>query len=472
MFKKREYTIEKISIIFQVILSLACFTFVWWFGTSSSEVQIESVIELKNSLIVIGLLWFLLLNLFKLGKIDQTISYFTQFVFYFIPILIGVSFLYAVNMIFSYSALGIKNLLLFSAFNLYVLVTYKYSFFAVMQYLFKKRGYNIRQLLVIADEGSSAYIDKIIQTKDWRYNIRGIMIDCRNTELKYRNRFKIIPDSKKLEEVLLEETIDEVIYCKTDNNYCEIANYISNCAEVGISFHHYTKFISKEDGKQIGRSDFSLIDQLPLITYKNTPDHYLGLKIKSAFDFLFSLFIIILVSPLFLIIAMAIKLEGGGSIFFKQERVGLNGRRFLCFKFRTMVKGSEALQVALLGQNEQDGPVFKIANDPRVTRIGRFLRRTSLDELPQFLNVLRGEMSVVGPRPPIPMEVEKYQRWQKRRLSMKPGITCTWQVSGRNNIPFEQWMKLDLEYIENWSLAKDFVLVLKTIKAILTANGR
>jgi len=472
MFKKREYTIEKISLIFQMILSLACFTFVWWFGTSPSEVHRESVNELKSSLIVIAFLWILLLSLFRLGKIDQTVSYFSQFGSYFKPILVGVLSLYVVNIFFSFSALGIKNLLMFGVFNLFVLVTYKNSFFTVIHFFVRKHDYNVRQLLIIADEGSSEYIEKIIQTKDWRYNIRGIMIDYNNTELKYRKGVKIIPGSRMLEEVLLEETIDEVIYCKTDNNHDEITSYISNCAEVGVSFHHYAELISKENGIPIRNSGFSLIDQLPLITYKNTPDHYLELKLKNTFDFFFSLFVIILISPLFLMIAIAIKLEDGGPIFFKQERAGLNGRRFSIFKFRTMVVNAEALQVLLLGQNEQDGPVFKIANDPRKTRVGRFLRKTSLDELPQFFNVLRGEMSVVGPRPPIPLEVEKYQRWQKRRLSMKPGITCTWQVSGRNNIPFEQWMKLDLEYIDHWSLTKDFVLVLKTIKVILSGTGK
>jgi lipopolysaccharide/colanic/teichoic acid biosynthesis glycosyltransferase len=137
-----------------------------------------------------------------------------------------------------------------------------------------------------------------------------------------------------------------------------------------------------------------------------------------------------------------------------------------------MVARAESLQTALLGQNEQDGPVFKITNDPRVTRLGWFLRKTSLDELPQFFNVIRGEMSVVGPRPPIRSEVEKYERWQKRRLSMKPGITCIWQVSGRNNIPFKEWMKLDMEYIDNWSFTGDIILVFKTIKVILIGNGK
>ena len=336
----------------------------------------------------------------------------------------------------------------------------------------RSHGNGIRHLLVIADDGSEECIENIIRTKDWRYNIKGIMTSCKNTGDKYKKQFKIISEDKRLEEVLNQETIDEIIYCKTDNNRNEISRFISDCAEVGISFHHYTGNISKENEKRSGEPGFSLIEQIPFITYKNTPDNYMELKMKSVFDLLFSLTVIILVSPLFLIIAAAIKLEGGGSVFFKQKRVGLNGRSFPMFKFRTMVANAEALQTSLLGLNEQKGPVFKLTVDPRVTRVGWFLRKTSLDELPQFFNVLRGEMSVVGPRPPIPSEVKMYQRWQKRRLSMKPGITCTWQVSGRNNIPFEEWMKLDIEYIDNWSLLQDMILVLKTIKVVLIGNGK
>jgi lipopolysaccharide/colanic/teichoic acid biosynthesis glycosyltransferase len=198
---------------------------------------------------------------------------------------------------------------------------------------------------------------------------------------------------------------------------------------------------------------------------------YVGLKMKVVIDFFFSFSVIMLTFPFFLIIAIAIRLEDGGSIFFIQERVGLNGRRFFIFKFRTMVVNAEALQASLMDLNEQTGPVFKITDDPRVTRIGRFLRKTSFDELPQFYNVIIGDMSVVGPRPPIPSEVEKYKLWQKRRLTMKPGITCTWQVSGRNNIHFNEWVKLDLEYIDNWSLTRDAVLIFKTIKVVITGTG-
>ena len=165
------------------------------------------------------------------------------------------------------------------------------------------------------------------------------------------------------------------------------------------------------------------------------------------------------------------KLESPGPVFFRQVRVGKNGRPFRMYKFRSMHIDAEARLESLRAQNEASGPVFKMKNDPRVTRVGRFIRRTSIDELPQFLNVLFGEMSVVGPRPPVPAEVRQYQRWQRRRLSVKPGITCTWQVSGRSNISFDQWMKLDLEYIDTWSLWQDIRICFRTVPAVLLSRG-
>jgi len=156
----------------------------------------------------------------------------------------------------------------------------------------------------------------------------------------------------------------------------------------------------------------------------------------------------------------------------RQRRIGLNGREFTLYKFRSMVQDAEAQLGQLLALNEMKvGPVFKVKNDPRVTAVGRWLRKTSLDEFPQFWNVLRGEMSIVGPRPPIPAEVQKYERWQRRRLSMKPGITCIWQVSGRSELGFDQWMELDLEYIDNWSLWHDLKILAKTVPAVLTGRG-
>jgi exopolysaccharide biosynthesis polyprenyl glycosylphosphotransferase len=181
--------------------------------------------------------------------------------------------------------------------------------------------------------------------------------------------------------------------------------------------------------------------------------------------------LLVLLSPLFLIIAALIKLTSSGPIFFKQVRCGLGGRKFAFYKFRSMIVDAEERKKGLEPLNEMSGPVFKIKDDPRITPVGRIIRKLSLDELPQLYNVLKGEMSLVGPRPPIPEEVQKYERWQRRRLSMRPGLTCLWQVNGRNEVDFEQWMKLDLEYIDNWSLGLDFKIMLRTIPVVLTGHG-
>jgi exopolysaccharide biosynthesis polyprenyl glycosylphosphotransferase len=197
--------------------------------------------------------------------------------------------------------------------------------------------------------------------------------------------------------------------------------------------------------------------------------HQLGLK--RLFDIVSSAAALWLLTPALALVAIAVKLTSRGPIFYKQVRAGLHGREFNMLKFRTMVVGADAQRAELLARNEQTGPVFKMRNDPRVTRIGRFLRRYSIDELPQLLNVLRGDMSVVGPRPPLPSEVMKYAPWHRRRLSVRPGLTCIWQVSGRSQISFEQWMYMDMQYIDHWNLLRDFDLIFRTVPAVMTGRG-
>ena len=193
--------------------------------------------------------------------------------------------------------------------------------------------------------------------------------------------------------------------------------------------------------------------------------------LKRVFDILSSALALWLLAPVFALVAIAIKLTSEGPVIFRQERVGLRGRRFHMLKFRSMVANAEALKDGLKSSNEQSGPVFKMLRDPRVTRVGRFIRKYSIDELPQLINVLRGDMSVVGPRPPVPGEVAKYEGWQKRRLSVRPGLTCVWQVSGRSQISFEEWMYLDMRYIDHWSLREDLRLILLTLPAVISGRG-
>jgi exopolysaccharide biosynthesis polyprenyl glycosylphosphotransferase len=193
--------------------------------------------------------------------------------------------------------------------------------------------------------------------------------------------------------------------------------------------------------------------------------------VKRPADVLASLLGLVILSPVFLALSILVKLDSRGPVFFKQMRVGKDGREFEFYKFRSMVQDAEQLKDDLMHLNELEGPVFKISNDPRITPFGRFLRRTSLDELPQLLNVLRGDMSLVGPRPPLPAEVANYESWQRQKLSVLPGITCLWQISGRNHIGFTEWMRLDIEYIRRQSFGVDLKILLRTLPAVLLRKG-
>ena len=185
--------------------------------------------------------------------------------------------------------------------------------------------------------------------------------------------------------------------------------------------------------------------------------------IKRIIDIVASFTGLILLSPLILIVSMLIKLESKGEVIFKQKRVGLNGKEFYMYKFRSMVINAEELKEQLESQNEMSGPMFKIKDDPRITKVGKFIRKTSIDELPQLINVIKGDMSLVGPRPSLPNEVKKFEQWMMERLEVKPGLTCIWQISGRNNIDFEDWMKLDIKYVRERSFKLDIKLILKTV---------
>ena len=188
---------------------------------------------------------------------------------------------------------------------------------------------------------------------------------------------------------------------------------------------------------------------------------------KRIIDIVGSFTGLILLSPLILIVSMLIKLESKGEVIFKQKRVGLNGKEFYMYKFRSMVINAEELKEQLESQNEMSGPMFKIKDDPRITKVGKFIRKTSIDELPQLINVIKGDMSLVGPRPSLPKEVEKFEQWMMERLEVKPGLTCIWQISGRNNIDFEDWMKLDIKYVRERSFKLDMKLILKTVLVLL-----
>ncbi len=282
-----------------------------------------------------------------------------------------------------------------------------------------------------------------------------------------RSRGPTLGELSQLGRILDEEVIDVVVFAVPRDRLGDIDRAVHLCEEQGVEVRISLDILRFGPGRMMVAD----MDGVPMLAFSRAPTDALALAMKRTFDVVVSALVMIAFAPLFGAIALAIKLGSPGPVLFGQRRVGQNGRAFQMLKFRSMYQDAEQRLDALRAQNEMSGPVFKMANDPRVTRIGRFLRKTSLDELPQFWNVLKGEMSVVGPRPPIPSEVRQYKRWQKRRLSVKPGITCIWQISGRNNIDFERWMELDLQYIDEWSLWGDIEICFKTIPAVLGARG-
>lgn len=200
---------------------------------------------------------------------------------------------------------------------------------------------------------------------------------------------------------------------------------------------------------------------------KNIKNRKIYEYIKRIIDLVCSIFGLIILLPVFILIAILIKIESKGPVFFVQKRIGINGEIIKMYKFRSMVIDAEKMKEELVKNNEMDGPMFKIKDDPRVTQIGKFIRRTSIDELPQLINILKGEMSLVGPRPSLPEEVEKFEPWMKKRLLVKPGLTCYWQVGGRNDIKFEEWMRMDVKYVDERSILIDIKLIIKTFFVLL-----
>ncbi len=279
----------------------------------------------------------------------------------------------------------------------------------------------------------------------------------------------ILGRASDLLDVLKTASVAEVyIAGRTLVHGLEMQQIVRACEEVGQPFALPLHALAFERAKLLGNT---LDAQDGFLHYLSTDTRPLQYALKRMIDIVASALGLLVLSPMLLAVAAIIKLDGG-PIFFKQERVGLHGAHFGMFKFRSMVVNADAMKDKLMAQNEmQGGVVFKMKNDPRITRIGRIIRKFSIDELPQLINILRGDMTIVGPRPAVPREVDQYKVWQRRRLSVRPGLTCYWQVSGRNEIGFDEWMQLDLKYVDNWNLKIDFELIMKTFPVVLTGRG-
>lgn len=464
MLREKEKTINNLFTSIDVFLTIASFLLAGYIRHSNLNFAINN--EYRILLFAIIPVWFLLVKIFRLSEFQRIKLYSSVFIDYITVVLIGTSVIFLI--IFAFKLEGISRIVIFifSIINLFVLYTFKILFNNLIK-RYRRKGLNTRNMILICDKSSKNIISGLIQAKEFGYKIVGIITKSKTIENLFGDKIKIYPENFNFNKLLDTQTIDEIIYCKNKFDEAEISQYYFSCKEIGVIFRIQSQFFSMLSSH--GHIDY--FGEIPFYTIYNTPSNYIALHTKLILDYIFSFIILLLSSPFLLLIALLIKIDSKGPVFFKQKRVGLQKREFYVYKFRTMVKDAEKLRSKLENKNEQEGPVFKIKNDPRITKLGRFLRKTSIDEIPQFFNVLKGEMSIIGPRPPLPKEVKEYERWQLRRLSMKPGISCIWQVSGRNEITFNDWMKLDLQYIDTWSLKLDFILIIKTIRAVFKMSG-
>ena len=374
---------------------------------------------------------------------------------------------------------GISRLLMgiFLVLNISLLTLSKFIIFKTLEKI-RTDGLNTRNILIVGSEKRARQVIEVVEEhKATWYKILGCFdIDEKKLGQIVLNRHKVIGLVNDLEEYLRNNIVDELIFAMPLKKLEKGDRYLAFAESMGIKVRilpdwelHYLMY--RPDIAAIRFEDFLGVYTMAL---QSTPQNEGQMLIKHVIDFVASLVLTLILLPVFMGIGVAIKICSKGSVFYKQERLGQNGRHFMVYKFRTMYENADERLKELEDMNEADGPAFKIKDDPRIIPyIGSFLRKSSLDELPQLFNVLRSEMSLVGPRPPIPREVDEYSVWHRRRLSMKPGMTCLWQIAPRRNkLSFEEWMKLDLKYIDNWSLFNDFKILVLTVKSVLTGAGR
>ncbi|HEX9014496.1 MAG TPA: sugar transferase [Chloroflexota bacterium] len=283
-------------------------------------------------------------------------------------------------------------------------------------------------------------------------------------------RFRFLGTVREIPGIVAEHRVDTIIIALPAASHDQILRIIDLCRRRRVSFRVAPDLYEL----MFSRVDTETINGIPLLGARDSQIKGWNLLVKRAMDVSVAVFTMVMLSPLLALISLAIKLDSPGPVLFRQTRVGKDGVPFTVYKFRSMVENAEEMLPDLLSLNEVDGPesrLFKIPRDPRMTRVGKLIRKTSLDELPQLVNVMKGEMSLVGPRPPLPREVEKYEEWHLRRLEASPGITGMWQVSGRSEIPFDEMVMLDIYYVENWSLGLDLKILLRTIPAVLMGGG-
>lgn len=359
---------------------------------------------------------------------------------------------------------------------IFLLVFYQAALLSLSRLLLKLRrkrrdrhSMSERHILIAGNGPKARHMGELISRySEWGLSILGYVESNGEGAGSAETNGEVLGTIAEIPRIVEENVVDEIIFVGSGpRDLGAFDEVLAFCKEQGIRTRVAADFFPAK----VSKVSMEFLENIPVITFSTTPDHPLQLLLKRTMDIGLAALLLVALMPLLLILGFLVKITSRGPVIYRQVRCGLYGRRFTLYKFRSMRKGAEDVLWEIRHLNEMAGPVFKMRNDPRVTTLGRLLRKSSLDELPQLWNVLKGDMSLVGPRAPLPEEVKEYTRWQRRRLSVKPGITCLWQVSGRNEVDFHEWMKLDLQYIDNWSLLLDLKILLRTFPVVVLGKG-
>lgn len=467
MLRQLDQSLRAIVLVMDVVLSAIAFVGILALTGRESSVLLSQPDSLK--LIVLGLVASLVWPVMLLSTVVERAtrqvglaSLFAQIVTagsMSIVVVAGVA--YAIRAPLSPTVLGLCVAGQFAAVGLF-----RVSILVALR-LARLRGRDSRNLLIAGSGPRARHVQRLVELHpEWGYRVAGFVDesgDPQDPAIPPEQVHKLI----ELPAVLRDYVIDEVIAACPRSIFGSLGSVVAVCSEAGVP----VTVLSDIFGDYVPPPRITQFGSLAALNFSPVHHNRLKLRLKRAIDVVATGVLLVLAAPIIAVAAVAIKATSPGPVFFRQIRCGRYGHRFGMLKLRTMEVDAEERQAALLALNEMQGPVFKIKADPRITSVGRLLRRWSIDELPQLWNVLRGDMSLVGPRPPIPTEVVRYETHDRRRLSMRPGITCLWQVSGRNQIGFDDWVRLDIQYIDGWSLTNDFKILLRTIPAVLRGTG-
>lgn len=470
MYQKRKNLENTLILLLDVATVLLSSAVAFWlrfhrfWGVSTHGDQNWQIVYLCLLVVLTDIFLDLNHHFFERGKLVELFAVIRQAVIYSLS---WIALMYVMHSTDQLSRLVFGYFIVFNTLLTYV---FHICFKEYMTHVFKYSRYSNRLLLLTTSDRAEAILGNLEEQNEWNRVLSGIVLLDRGAAGEKINGYPVVADSENVMEYIVHNDIDEVfIACPDFADHQELRTWVSDMEMMGIIVDVNIEAFDLVNG---GKKTLNRVGKYAVVTFARNIISTRGLIMKRALDILGGLvgMLILVVATIF--VAPAIKLESPGPVFFGQTRIGKNGRRFTFYKFRSMYQDAEQRKKELMAQNEVKGLMFKMENDPRITRVGRFIRKTSIDELPQFWNVLKGDMSLVGTRPPTVDEFEQYEAKHKCRLSMTPGLTGMWQISGRSDIKdFDEVVRLDMEYIDNWNILKDIKILFKTVAVVFFGKG-